>query len=206
MIGKAELEKMLLAMAEDIHEGKAELSRLDSNGNHGTNMDRGFQAVVRKMPELMQKDDLGEILHDVGMILIGSVGGSSGPLFGTMFLRAGMVCKGHDTIDAQTFALSCQAAELGVAEVGMSAEGDKTLLDALCPAHRALQQSLTEGKSLAEALAAAVEAAEKGVEYTKTIVANKGRASYLGERSLGHPDPGAVSMLLMLKATLRAWS
>ncbi|MBQ1615369.1 MAG: dihydroxyacetone kinase subunit L, partial [Selenomonas sp.] len=134
-----------------------------------------------------------------GMQLVSNVGGASGPLYGTAFMKAGNVLTGKNEIGEQDFAQAMAAAIGGVAMRGKSAEGEKTMLDALCPAYKALQEKLAAGADLKAAMGAAVEAAQKGVEYTKTIVAAKGRASYLGERSLGHQDPGATSSLYMLQ-------
>lgn len=206
MLGKAEIENLLRDMAAGIQEARKELNHLDNeigDGDHGTNMDRGFQMVVRRLPEIMQHDDLGQILHEVGMTLLSTIGGSAGPLYGKLFMQAGQACRGCRELDAQRLALALQAAAMGVSQTGMAVEGDKTMLDALYPACRALQKGLTEGKTPPEAVADAVAAAEAGVEYTKTIVANKGRASYLGERSLGHADPGAVSSCLLMKSLQR---
>lgn len=203
MIGKSEIESVLRNMAAGIHEARTELNHLDNeigDGDHGTNMDRGFQMIVKRLPELMQHDDLGKIFHEAGMVLLSTIGGSAGPLYSKLFLQAGQVCQGCREIEEKRLSIALQAAAMGASQIGMSTEGDKTMLDALFPACRALQKGLEENKPLPEALADAVEAAQAGVEYTKTIVANKGRASYLGKRSLGHADPGAVSSCLLLKS------
>lgn len=206
MIDKQAIGRMLTAMAEEMHTARHELTELDNaigDGDHGTNMDRGFQAVMKQLPKLLEQDDVGAILHNAGMTLMNTIGGSAGPVYGTLFMWAGMTCRGASEIDAQVFAGALESGAYGVAEIGGAHEGDKTMLDALFPACRALKESLQKGEALTDALAAAVQAAEQGVEYTKLIVANRGRASYIGERSLGHQDPGATSMMLLLRAAQR---
>lgn len=206
MIDKQAIGRMLTAMAEEMHTARHELTELDNaigDGDHGTNMDRGFQAVMKQLPKLLEQDDVGAILHNAGMTLMNTIGGSAGPVYGTLFMWAGMTCRGASEIDAQVFAGALESGAYGVAEIGGAHEGDKTMLDALFPACRALKESLQKGEDLTDALAAAVQAAEQGVEYTKHIVANRGRASYIGERSLGHQDPGATSMMLLLRAAQR---
>ena len=133
------------------------------------------------------------------MQLVSNVGGASGPLYGTAFMKAGNALKGKTEITAQDFAQAMDAAIGGIKMRGKSTEGEKTMLDALCPAYKALVAKIDGGADLKTALADAIEAAQKGVEYTKTIIATKGRASYLGERSIGHQDPGATSSLYMLQ-------
>ncbi len=206
MIDKQAIGRMLTAMAEEMHTARHELTELDNaigDGDHGTNMDRGFQAVMKQLPKLLEQDDVGAILHNAGMTLMNTIGGSAGPVYGTLFMWAGMTCRGASEIDAQVFAGALESGAYGVAEIGGAHEGDKTMLDALFPACRALKESLQKGEAFPEALAAAVQAAGMGVEYTKLIVANRGRASYIGERSLGHQDPGATSMMLLLRAAQR---
>ena len=133
------------------------------------------------------------------MQLVSSVGGASGPLYGTAFMKAGNVLKGKKEIEAADFAAAFEAAVGGVKLRGKATEGEKTMLDALSPAYKALKESLANSSTLKIALQKAVEAAAEGTEYTKTIAATKGRASYLGERSIGHQDPGATSSLYMLQ-------
>ncbi|MBQ1460622.1 MAG: dihydroxyacetone kinase subunit L [Selenomonas sp.] len=201
MLDTAKIVEIIRAMAARIELEKDFLTQLDNeigDGDHGTNMARGFKAVAEKLPEL-SGGDAGAILKGVGMQLVSNVGGASGPLYGTAFMKAGNVLTGKNEIGEQDFAQALAAAIGGVAMRGKSAEGEKTMLDALCPAYKALQEKLASGADLKAAMGAAVEAAQKGVEYTKTIVAAKGRASYLGERSLGHQDPGATSSLYMLQ-------
>lgn len=188
-------------MAKKIEAEKEYLTELDNeigDGDHGINLARGFEAVEKKLPSLAD-GDIGALLKGVGMQLVSTVGGASGPLYGTAFMKAGMACKGLTEIDGPAFVKAMEAAVDGIKMRGKATEGEKTMLDALCPALKVLQDDVTAGKSLKEALQDAAQAAEKGVEYTKTIIATKGRASYLGERSLGHQDPGATSSLYLLQ-------
>ena len=188
-------------MAKKIEAEKEYLTELDNeigDGDHGINLARGFEAVEKKLASLAG-GDIGALLKGVGMQLVSTVGGASGPLYGTAFMKAGMACKGLTEIDGPAFVKAMEAAVDGIKMRGKATEGEKTMLDALCPALKVLQDDVTAGKSLKEALQDAAQAAEKGVEYTKTIIATKGRASYLGERSLGHQDPGATSSLYLLQ-------
>ena len=188
-------------MAKKIEAEKEYLTELDNeigDGDHRINLARGFEAVEKKLPSLAG-GDIGALLKGVGMQLVSTVGGASGPLYGTAFMKAGMACKGLTEIDGPAFVKAMEAAVDGIKMRGKATEGEKTMLDALCPALKVMQDDVTAGKSLKEALQDAAQAAEKGVEYTKTIIATKGRASYLGERSLGHQDPGATSSLYLLQ-------
>lgn len=188
-------------MAKKIEAEKEYLTELDNeigDGDHGINLARGFEAVEKKLP-FLAGGDIGALLKGVGMQLVSTVGGASGPLYGTAFMKAGMACKGLTEIDGPAFVKAMEAAVDGIKMRGKATEGEKTMLDALCPALKVMQDDVAAGKSLKEALQDAAQAAEKGVEYTKTIIATKGRASYLGERSLGHQDPGATSSLYLLQ-------
>lgn len=188
-------------MAKKIEAEKDYLTQLDNeigDGDHGINLARGFEAVEKKLPSLAG-GDIGTLLKGVGMQLVSTVGGASGPLYGTAFMKAGMACKGLTELDGPQFVKALEAAVDGIKMRGKATEGEKTMLDALCPALKVMQEEVAAGKSLKEALQDAAAAAEKGVEYTKTIIATKGRASYLGERSLGHQDPGATSSLYLLQ-------
>ena len=188
-------------MAKKIEAEKEYLTELDNeigDGDHGINLARGFEAVEKKLPSLAG-GDIGALLKGVGMQLVSTVGGASGPLYGTAFMKAGMACKGLTEIDGPAFVKAMEAAVDGIKMRGKATEGEKTMLDALCPALKVMQDDVAACKSLKEALQDAAQAAEKGVEYTKTIIATKGRASYLGERSLGHQDPGATSSLYLLQ-------
>ncbi len=204
MIDAKKIIAMVEAIAKKIESEKDFLTQLDNeigDGDHGINLARGFKSVEEKLPGLEDKD-IGAILKGVGTQLVSTVGGASGPLYGTAFMKAGNACKGKTELTDADFASALEAAIGGIKMRGKAEEGEKTMLDALCPACRALKEGLDSGKELKEALAAAVDAAAKGMEHTKTIIATKGRASYLGERSIGHQDPGATSSLYMLQAML----
>jgi dihydroxyacetone kinase-like protein len=193
--------------AERIHEQKAYLTELDSaigDADHGINMDRGFQTVVGILPTL-PAGDVGGLLKGIAMKLISTVGGASGPLYGTFFLRFGTATAGKAELSLADFATGFEAAVIGVQERGKAEPGDKTMLEALIPARDALRAGVEGGQSPADALAAAVAAAERGMTGTIPLVARKGRASYLGERSAGHQDPGATSSHLLLKAAADTW-
>lgn len=196
-----QMAAIIEGMAKKIEAEKEYLTELDNeigDGDHGINLARGFEAVEKKLPSLAG-GDIGVLLKGVGMQLVSTVGGASGPLYGTAFMKAGMACKGLTEIDGPAFVKAMEAAVDGIKMRGKATEGEKTMLDALCPALKVMQDDVAAGKSLKEALQDAAQAAEKGVEYTKTIIATKGRASYLGERSLGHQDPGATSSLYLLQ-------
>lgn len=196
-----QMAAIIEGMAKKIEAEKEYLTELDNeigDGDHGINLARGFEAVEKKLPSLAG-GDIGALLKGVGMQLVSTVGGASGPLYGTAFMKAGMACKGLTEIDGPAFVKAMEAALDGIKMRGKATEGEKTMLDALCPALKVMQDDVAAGKSLKEALQDAAQAAEKGVEYTKTIIATKGRASYLGERSLGHQDPGATSSLYLLQ-------
>ena len=202
MIDTKKTIEMLQSIIKKIESEKDFLTELDNaigDGDHGINLSRGFQKVAEKLPE-WEGQDIGAIFKGVGTQLVSTVGGASGPLYGTAFMKAGNACKGKLEISGEEFAAALEVAIGGIKMRGKSAEGEKTMLDALCPAHKALTEALADGKELKEALADAADAAAKGVEYTKTIIATKGRASYLGERSIGHQDPGATSSLFLLQA------
>lgn len=196
-----QMAAIIEGMAKKIEAEKDYLTQLDNeigDGDHGINLARGFEAVEKKLPSLAG-GDIGALLKGVGMQLVSTVGGASGPLYGTAFMKAGIACKGLTELDGPAFVKAMEAAVDGIKMRGKATEGEKTMLDALCPALKVMQDEVAAGKSLKEALQDAAAAAEKGVEYTKTIIATKGRASYLSERSLGHQDPGATSSLYLLQ-------
>lgn len=188
-------------LARRVADEQDHLTRLDAaigDGDHGSNLARGFGAVVEAVGD-GQGQEPGALLKKVGMTLVSKVGGASGPLYGTLFLRmAGPASAGP--VDAGTFAAALRAGVRGVEERGKAAPGDKTMLDALLPACDALEAALAGGADLGGALRAAAEAARAGRDATEPMVARKGRASYLGERSAGHLDPGATSSVLLVEA------
>jgi len=183
------------------------LTQLDAaigDADHGVNMSRGFTAVRTRLAD-GAADGMGPgaFLTLVGSTLVSTVGGASGPLYGTAFRRAGKALGDGDDIDAQGLASALRAALDGVQQLGAAAEGDKTMVDALAPAVTAFEHGVQEGDSLAGAATAAREAAEEGMRATVPLQARKGRASYLGPRSVGHQDPGATSTVLILAALER---
>jgi dihydroxyacetone kinase-like protein len=194
------LERTAAVMAEN----QSYLTQLDSaigDADHGVNMDRGFKKVMEKLPGVTDKD-IGNVLKAVGMTLISSVGGASGPLYGTFFMRAGMAADAKEELTAEDLVATLQAGVDGIVQRGRAQSGDKTMFDAWSPALKAYRAALEEGRDLLDCLRLAVGAAEKGMKDTTPLQARKGRASYLGERSIGHQDPGATSTYLMLKALL----
>ena len=202
MTDNKKVVEIIKVMAEIIHENAQFLTDLDAaigDSDHGINMDRGFKKVLEDLPGVADSD-IGAILKKTGMDLVATVGGSAGPLYGTAFMKAGAAVAGKMTIDADDFMDIMDAAIGGVQLRGKAEKGEKTMLDAMIPATEAMKKSLNEGKSPAEFLSDGVEAAKEGVEYTKTIIATKGRASYVGERSIGHQDPGATSFTLILES------
>jgi dihydroxyacetone kinase-like protein len=189
------------AIAASIHEHHVELTTLDraiGDGDHGANLDRGFKAVVVKL-DGAEPDTPGGVLKLVATTLISTVGGAAGPLYGTAFLRAATAVGDVPELDAAAVQAALTAARDGVVARGKAELEDKTMIDALTPAVEA-----ATGDSIAGLLAAAADAAERGAAATEPLVARKGRASYLGERSAGHVDPGARSTAYLLRALATA--
>jgi phosphoenolpyruvate---glycerone phosphotransferase subunit DhaL len=190
----------------DISVNKDHLTHLDAaigDADHGINLVRGFSAAVAALAE-KAPDTPGAVLMTVGGTLISKVGGASGPLYGTAFRRAGKAMGTEPDVSAELLGAALQAALDGVTGLGAAAEGDKTMVDALAPAVRAYQQALTAGAAEVDAVRAAANAAAAGAEATIPMQALKGRASYLGPRSVGHQDPGATSTALLLAALVTA--
>jgi dihydroxyacetone kinase-like protein len=208
-VDSATVKRWLEGSAAALHEQRDYLTQLDAaigDADHGTNMDRGFSSVVSKLAELDDSEPPGRVLVIAGSTLVSTVGGASGPLWGTALRRAGRAMGDGATFDAGALVVALEAALDGVVELGAAQPGDKTMVDALEPAVRTLKERLDAGSSDGEALAAAREAAEEGVQSTVPLQATKGRASYLGERSIGHQDPGATSTALILRALEQAVS
>ena len=183
-----------------LRENKEYLTELDSaigDADHGINMDRGFQTVLKKLPSVENKD-AGTILKTAGMALVSSVGGAGGPLYGTAFMQAGMAVAGKYELTAEDILAALDAALKGVVMRGKANLADKTMVDAITPAVDAMREALKDGAGTADALEQATVAAEKGMKDTIPMLARKGRASYLGERSIGHQDPGATSSYLLI--------
>jgi dihydroxyacetone kinase-like protein len=188
--------------AEVIAEHRQELVALDraiGDADHGTNMDRGMQKALEKL-EATEGDDIGALLKVVGMALVSSVGGAAGPLYGTLFLQMGAATAGRSELDLDGWTAALDAGVKGVQKRGKAEPGDKTMLDALLPAVAALES----GGELADALRHSAEAAAEGMRQTIPLEARKGRASYLGPRSVGHQDPGATSSHLLIESAASA--
>lgn len=188
--------------ADDVRENKDHLTHLDSaigDADHGINLVRGFDAVLVTLAE-KAPDTPGAVLTTVGTTLISRVGGASGPLYGTAFRRAGRTVGTAPDVGPELLGSALEAALDGVVGLGAAAEGEKTMVDALAPAVRAYQQALAAGATFTTAVHAAANAAAAGAEATIPMQALKGRASYLGPRSVGHQDPGATSTALLLAA------
>jgi dihydroxyacetone kinase-like protein len=188
------------------HEYLTQLDAAIGDGDHGINMNRGFDAVTKALA--VQDDGMapGRLLVLVGKTLVSTVGGASGPLWGTAFRRAGRALGDAPEFDGPALVAALDAAVEGVVELGAAAPQDKTMVDALVPAVEALRAGLAAGQQLDDALAGAARAAEEGARATTPMQARKGRASYLGERSIGHQDPGATSAALVMRALERAVS
>ncbi|NBD34431.1 MAG: dihydroxyacetone kinase subunit L [Chloroflexi bacterium] len=189
------------AFSAAIAENKVYLTDLDSaigDGDHGVNMDRGFQAVLTKLPSVSNQD-IGAILKVVGMTLVSTVGGASGPLYGTFFIQMARKTNGKLELTLDDWIATIESGLDGVIRRGKANPGDKTMIDSILPALEALKTAAGNDKSLAEALSASAQAAHQGMEDTIPLVAKRGRASYLGERSAGHQDPGATSSYLLFK-------
>jgi len=189
--------------AQVISEHRTELVTLDraiGDGDHGENLDRGFSAVLAKLDDLPADSSPGDVLKMVATTLISTVGGASGPLLGTAYLKGAVAIAGKETLDGEALVAMLTAARDGIVLRGKAESGDKTMIDAWTPAVDAAAEALAAGKSEVEILEAAADAAEAGAVATEPLVARKGRASYLGERSAGHRDPGAQSSALQLRA------
>ncbi|GAA0505378.1 dihydroxyacetone kinase subunit DhaL [Saccharopolyspora spinosporotrichia] len=192
----------LRAGAEIVAAHREELIRLDreiGDADHGENMDRGFRAVVSKV-DTAAPETPGAVLKMVATVLISTVGGASGPLYGTAFLRAAAAVGDAAELDGPAVAAALKAGMEGVAARGKAVTGDKTMIDALSPAVDAAKAAADAGEGPVKVLSVAAEAAHVGAQATEPLVARKGRASYLGERSAGHIDPGARSTALLLSA------
>ena len=204
MVTNKQILQWLHSVAIAIEENKDYLTELDAaigDADHGINMNRGFQKVKDKLVSVAD-GDIESILKTVSMTLISGVGGASGPLYGTLFLRASMAVKGKQELSEEDMADLLQSGLDGVVQRGKANLGDKTMVDALTPAVDTFKQAIAAGSTTVEGLKKAVAAAEEGMKSTIPLVAKKGRASYLGERSAGHQDPGATSSYLILQVLL----
>ena len=204
MVTKDQIVKWLENSAAVLIENKDYLTQLDSpigDADHGTNMARGFKKVIEKLPSVADKD-IGNILKTTGMTLISSVGGASGPLYGTFFMRSGMAMAAKEELNNEDLLKLLESGVEGIVQRGRAQLEDKTMIDAWYPALDALREAVENGSSTVDILKAGVAGAEDGMKATIPLQARKGRASYLGERSIGHQDPGATSSYLMLNALL----
>ena len=193
----------ITACADVIAEHRIELISLDreiGDGDHGENMDRGFSAVRGKLGSIAEDAIPADVLKLVATTLISTVGGASGPLFGTAFLKASAAVALKSELDGADVVALLTAARDGIVLRGKAEVGDKTMIDGWTPAVDAAASALASGASEPQILAAAADAAEKGAVATEPLVARKGRASYLGERAIGHRDPGSQSTALLLRA------
>lgn len=208
LVDATAIRSWLSLFAEEVAANRELLTRLDSaigDADHGANLDRGTAAAVAALAGAAGSAP-GVLLKTVGMTLVSTVGGASGPLYGTLFLRMAGSVGEADAIDGPTFAAALRAGLEGVVARGRAEAGDKTMYDALAPACDALDDALNRGQSLGAALWAASAAADAGRDRTIPMLARKGRASYLGERSVGHQDPGATSTALLVSTAARALS
>jgi len=195
--------------AAEVEANKEYLTQLDAavgDGDHGINMQRGMSAVIAKVDTQAGEQDVGALLKTVGMTLVSTVGGAGGPLYGTLFLQMGTATAGKSELSPDDWAAALEAGIAGVQARGKAEPGDKTMIDALLPGRDALTAALGGGATFADALRQSAAAAEQGMRDTIPLVARKGRASYLGERSAGHQDPGATSSHLLLEAAAETWA
>jgi dihydroxyacetone kinase-like protein len=194
--------RWLQRAAQVLHENSSYLTQLDSaigDADHGINMDRGFSAVAAKLAS-MENADISTLLRTTGTTLVSTVGGASGPLYGTAFLRAASTTANKQVLESADVLAMFSAALEGIKARGKAQPGEKTMIDTLTPAIEAGQRAQTDNANLSDVLSTMVSAAEEGMKKTIEMTATKGRASYLGERSVGHQDPGATSSWLLLKA------
>jgi phosphoenolpyruvate---glycerone phosphotransferase subunit DhaL len=207
-LGHDEVLRWIRAFAVEVEANKEQLTALDAaigDGDHGINMERGMSAVLVKVDDAGEEQDIGALLKTVGMTLVSTVGGAGGPLYGTLFLQMGTVLAGRTELGPDDWAAALDAAITGVQGRGKAEPGDKTMIDALIPGRDALKAALAEGATFEQALKRSADAAGQGMRDTVPLVARKGRASYLGERSAGHQDPGATSSHLLLEAAADTW-
>ena len=206
-VSRDDVLRWLDALQKVFAENRQQLTDLDSavgDGDFGISLDRGFTAV---QAELSAKPpaDLRSVFQNVANVLIRTMGGTSGPLLGTFFLRAGTACADKSELAPADMVAVFKAGVDGIQQRGKAAVGDKTMLDALIPAVDAMRGALEAGNGQAEILERGAAAAEAGVQATRTMQARKGRGSYLGDRSVGHQDPGATGAHLLLKAAAEVW-
>lgn len=208
VISSSDVLNWIRNSADVMAENREYLIELDSHigdGDHGENMHRGFQAVLAKLPDVADKD-IGSIFKTVGFVLVSTVGGASGPLYGTLFAQMGAASMDKKELKLADWAAAIDAGVKGVMVRGKAKPGDKTMVDALVPSLETLQEAVASAMSLEDALVASANAAEKGMRDTVPLIARKGRASYLGERSVGYQDPGATSTGLLMRVAAGTWA
>ena len=201
-LSSSDIIRIIESISDTMENQKGYLSELDGaigDGDHGVNMAKCFREVKKKLPENIDKD-VGTILKNVGMVILNSVGGAMGALYGTLFLKASKEVMGKMEVNLEDLIKMFEAGKKGIQEMGKAQLGDKTLLDTIDPAVKALKETQSEGKSLIDALAAFSEAAQKGAESTREMISKIGRSSRLGERTIGHQDAGATSCYFILNA------
>jgi dihydroxyacetone kinase-like protein len=207
-ISTTQMLRALEAMCETIEDEKEYLSELDGaigDGDHGVNMAKCFREVKKKLAE-SSAEDVGTLFKDVGMVVLNSVGGAMGALYGTFFLKLSQDSAGKSEVNLSDLVAMFQTGEQGILDIGKANLGDKTLIDTLSPAVRAIEAAEKEGKTLAEALAEFEQTAKQGMESTRDMLAKMGRASRLGERTIGHQDAGATSCYFILQSLASAAS
>ena len=207
MVSRDNLLAWIKALQQVYSENKEYLTQLDAaigDADHGINMNRGFTNAQAEL-EKTNPQDISTVLKTVAMALIRTVGGAAGPLYGTFFMRASTACANKTELEPADVVALFEAGLEGVLQRGKAELNDKTMVDALTPALTAMKNSLTNGADLAAILQTGTAAAEEGMKNTIPLQARKGRASYLGERSIGHQDPGATSSYLMLKTAAEIW-
>ena len=202
---RAQLVTWLHEFGSAVNQNRSYLTELDSaigDADHGANMDRGMTQVLNLVDSV--EGGVDALFKKVGMTLVSSVGGASGPLYGTFFMKFGTAAGDVEELDGAALASALRAGIDGVAARGKAARGEKTMLDAMGPAVEAIEAAVSDGESIIEATRRAAEAARNGREATIQMLATKGRASYLGERSVGHQDPGATSTAYLFEALASA--
>lgn len=206
-VGRQDVLRWLSALQKVFAENRQQLTDLDSavgDGDFGISLDRGFTAVEAELTA-NPPADLRAVFQNVATVLIKTMGGSSGPLLGTFFLRAGAACAEKSELTPADVVALFHAGVEGIQQRGKAARGDKTMMDAWLPAVDAMRGALEAGSGLAEILEKGAAAAEAGMRATITMQARKGRGSYLGERSVGHQDPGATATYMLFKAAEEVW-
>ena len=182
----------------------SELDRAIGDGDHGVTMSIGWTAVKEKLKTIDQQDGFQKICTQIASSFLSAVGASAGPLYATALMRGGMAIKDKEYLDAQSFAIFLDAAANGVKDRGKAEIGDKTMLDVWLPAAEEMKKQVVSGKDLIESLKLTVSIAEKSMNNTKNLISKRGRSSKLGERSIGHIDPGAASSFIIIKSIYKS--